>query len=314
MQLKVYAYATQYFMDTYSKGLVADCEKYGYDLHLEVVPYGSFSHLNHYIHIKMIDVVKNAGPEDRILFLDPECRIHKPIPQEWIDDPRPVVVYKISEGKHDRERYTYGLEMPAPIQMQPIFLSAKDITWWQWWFDVSLAASDPDNEQFVPHELFLELAIKYNKIECREELCIYNREYTKNKHLVVKGSWTTEDTIITHPAIHGVLDPKVKHFNQERKDSLILYRRELHNHFQDYEMIQKIDRLMFQEKDTGWPEGCTFNDGWYHAHSWSFNPKTGKVKHDDFELEKYHYQIETKLSKNINTPVTRNYALDINPA
>ena len=143
-KVKIFVYGTDYFIDTYSKGLISDCEKFGYDLTVEKVPAGSFSHLNHYIHQKMLDVVKNAGDE-RILFLDPECRIHKPIPQEWIDDPRPIVCYKISDGKHERERYTYGLTLPAPIQMQPIFLTAKDIDWIQWWYDVSIAASDPEN-------------------------------------------------------------------------------------------------------------------------------------------------------------------------
>jgi hypothetical protein len=306
--LKIFAYGTDYFMETYSKDLMRDCSDFGYSLHLEKVPAGSFSHLNHYIHVKMLEVVKNAGPDDRILFLDPECRIHKPIPQEWIDDERPIVCYKISDGKHERESYQYGLTLPAPIQMQPIFLRAKDINWIQWWYDLSMAASDPVNNQYVPHELFLELAVKFNKVDAREELCIYNREYTKKKHLIVKGSWTTEDTIITHPAIHGVLDPNVKHANAERKASSILNRRELHNHFQDFELIKLIDQLMLQEKDVAWPPQCVKVDGWYEAHNWLFNPKEGLVKHKHFPLEKYHYHIRTKIARGIKTPVTRKFS------
>ena len=204
------------------------------------------------------------------------------------------------------------MTLPAPIQMQPIFLRAKDIKWIQWWYDVSMAASDPDNNLYVPHEMFLELALKYNKIERREELCIYNREYTKDKHLIVKGSWTTEDTIITHPAIHGVLDPNVKHANAERKQSSILNRRELHNHFQDFELVKLIDQLMLQEKDIAWPPQCIKVDGWYEAHNWLFNPKEGLVKHKHFPLEKYHYHIRTKLKRGINTPVTRKFSHETN--
>ena len=305
--LKVYVYGTEYFLKTYSQELIDDCKKFGYDLTVEQVDTGSFSTLNHYIHQRMIDVVRNASSEDRILFLDPECRIHKPIPQDWIDDTRPIVCYKINYGKHDTERYTYGHTLPGPIQMQPIFLSAKDIDWVQWWFDASLAASDPENNQYTPHELFLELALKFNKIDMRKELCIYNRAYTKNKHLVVKGSWVTEDTIITHPDVHGMLDPNTKHAVTSRKVQKYLEQRTLHNHFQDYEMIQVIDELMFKEKDKDWPDECKYNNGWYEVHSWFFNPKQGLLKHKDFELTKYHHSILAKVQKGIKTPVTKAY-------
>ena len=107
----------------------------------------------------MVEVVNNAGPTDRILFLDPECRIVKPIPQDWIDDTRPILCYKIAHGKHDINRYEYGHTLPGPIQMQPIFLTAQDSTWIQWWYDASMAASDPERDMYVPHELFLELAL-----------------------------------------------------------------------------------------------------------------------------------------------------------
>ena len=84
--LKVFAYGTDYFVDTYAKGLIQDCKKFNYELTLEKVSEGSFSVINHAIHQKMLQVVKEAGNQDRILFLDPECRIIKPIPQHWIED------------------------------------------------------------------------------------------------------------------------------------------------------------------------------------------------------------------------------------
>lgn len=310
MRLKIYAYATEYFMQTYSKGLQNDCEKFGYNLKLETVPAGSFSTLNHSIHIKMLDVVKNAPDDERILFLDPECRIHKPIPEDWLNDARPIVCYKILDGKNDIEKYTYGQYLPNPILMQPIFLTNQDWKWIKWWFDVSLAGSDPANRQFVPHELFLELALKYNKIDAVKKLCIYNRNYTKGPHEVVKGSWTTSDTVITHPALQGVMDPQIKHANVERKESLVLDRRELHNHFQDFDMVKLIDDLMLKEKLVGWPKQAKFVDGWYHIDSWQFNPKTGKVKHNDYPLTKYHYHVKTKLTRGIKTPVTSSFSHD----
>ena len=306
--LKVFAYGTDYFVDTYAKGLIQDCKKFDYELTLEKVSEGSFSVINHVIHQKMLQVVKEAGNQDRILFLDPECRIIKPIPQHWIEDTRPIVCYKIQHGKHDIDRYTYGHTIQNSIQMQPIFLSQKDISWVQWWYDVSLAASDPENKQYSPHELFLELALTYNKIDLHKQFCVYNRAYTKNKHHVVKGSYTTDDTIITHPDVHGMLDPNTKHAIDQRKSSRVLEERTLHNHFQDYELVKIIDELMFKEKDQDWPSVCINRDGWYESHAWSFNPKQGLVKHRDFPTIKYHHSIIRKQTAGLKTPVTKLYA------
>ena len=74
--LKIYIYGTKYFIDHYATGLISDCERLGYDLTVGIVPDAdTFSHINHYIHREMVRVVRQSTPNDRILFLDPECRI-----------------------------------------------------------------------------------------------------------------------------------------------------------------------------------------------------------------------------------------------
>lgn len=307
--LKIYIYGTQYFIDTYAVGLQADCNKFGYDLTTEIVPDAdNFSHINHYIHRKMVEVVNNAGPTDRILFLDPECRIVKPIPQDWIDDTRPILCYKIAHGKHDINRYEYGHTLPGPIQMQPIFLTAQDSTWIQWWYDASMAASDPERDMYVPHELFLELALKFNKIDIHTEYCVYNREW-KQPHKVVKGSFVTEDTIITHPDIHALMDPNVKHSVQKLKESPFMMERKLHNHFNDYGTIKLIDELMFKEQHdiTKWPEGTVIEGNWYCIDNWQFDPRTGRLKHKDYNTIKYHISIDQKTRQDINTPAVKSF-------
>ena len=256
----------------------------------------------------MVDTVNNAEPTDRILFLDPECRIVKPIPEDWIQDTRPILCYKIADGKLDINRYEYGHTLPGPIQMQPIFLTAQDSGWIQWWYDASMAASDPERAVYVPHELFLELALKFNNIDIHTEYCVYNREWQQPQK-IVKGSFVTADTIITHPDIHALLDPHVKHSVQDMKDSPFLDRRKLHNHFNDFATIKQIDELMFKEQHdiTKWPEGTTQEGNWYCIDDWQFDPHTSRVKHNHYDAVRYHMSIDTKINQNLNTPAVKSF-------
>ena len=105
-----------------------------------------------------------------------------------------------------------------------------------------------------------------------------------------------------------MLDPNTKHAIDQRKSSRVLEERTLHNHFQDYELVKRIDELMFKEKDQDWPSVCINRDGWYESHAWSFNPKQGLVKHRDFPTIKYHHSIIRKQSAGLKTPVTKLYA------
>lgn len=310
--LKVYIYGTQYFIDTYANGLKDDCERHGYDLTVGVVPDAeTFSHINHHIHREMVRVVRDAGPEDRILFLDPECRIVRPIPEEWIQEHRPLLSYKIMPGQKDINRYQYGHTLPGAIQMQPIFLTSRDINWIQWWYDVSMAASDTERNVFVPHELFLELAVKYNNIEAHVEYCVYNRHW-QGEHRIVKGSFVTADTIITHSDIHALMDPKVKHGIIELKESPFLGPRKLHNHFNNHEDIQKIDELMFKEVQDidRWPAGTTAQGDWLAADEWLFQPSSGRLKHKNFPVVKYHSSIKQKIERKLYTPAVKKFTQD----
>lgn len=309
VNLKVHIYGTQYFIDTYATGLRSDCEKFGYDLLVGVVPDAeSFSHINHHIHHEMVRTVRDAGPEDRILFLDPECRIVKPIPRDWIEDTRPILCYKIADNKHDINRYEYGHTLPGAIQMQPIFLTTRDHAWIQWWYDASMAASDTERKVYVPHELFLELAVKFNKIDIHVEHCVYNRDWQRPQK-VVKGSFMTEDTIITHPDIHALLDPNVKHSVNELKKSPFLVTRKLHNHFNDLGTIRRIDELMFKEIHdvTEWPSNTTIDGEWYVVEDWLFDPRTGRLKNKNFPTIKYHISLADKIKRNIMTPAVKKF-------
>jgi hypothetical protein len=308
-ELKVHIHGTQYFIDTYSSELRSDCARWGYELITGIVPDSeTFSHINNHIHREMVEVVHHASDSDRILFLDPECRIVKPIPLDWINDKRPILCYKIEEGKHEINRYEYGHTLPGPIQMQPIFLSARDRTWIQWWYDVSMAASDVERNVYAPHEMFLELAVKFNKVEVHTEYCVYNRDW-QHPHKVVKGSFQTADTIITHPDIHAMMDPKIKHGDMAFKHSPFLTLRKLHNHFNDHDVIKKIDELMFKEVHdiTKWPPNTTMANEWYVVEDWFFDPRTGRLKHKNFPTIKYHVSLADKIRRDIKTPAVKKF-------
>ena len=88
--------------------------------------------------------------------------------------------------------------------------------------------------------------------------------------------------------------------------------RKLHNHFNDYEAIKKIDELMFKEvTDIGkWPEGTNVQDSWFCVEDWMFDPKLGRLKHKDFPVSKYHSSLQDKLNRKINTPAVKQFTQD----
>ena len=190
--------------------------------------------------------------------------------------------------------------------MQPIFLTAQDSGWIQWWYDASMAASDPERDVYVPHELFLELALKFNDIDIHVEHCVYNRDWPQPQR-VVKGSFVTPDTIITHPDIHALMDPHVKHSVQDLKDSPFMPTRKLHNHFNDLATVKQIDQLMLREQHdiTKWPEGTIKEGDWYCIDDWQFDPRTGRLKHKGYDAVRYHMSIDQKHNKGINTPAVK---------
>ena len=141
---------------------------------------------------------------------------------------------------------------------------------------------------------------------------VYNRAWT-GKHVAVKGSYITPDTIFLHPNIHAVLDDSIKSANKSRRDNPIMTMRTLHNHFQDYNVIKNIDELMFKEKTDikDWPEGTKVirinTENWYMVEDWHFNIKTGQIRHQNYPLVKYHHSMEKKLKLKIATPWTKQY-------
>ena len=57
-----------------------------------------------------------------------------------------------------------------------MILSKADIKWIKLAHDLSVAASDTPNGEYVRNEMFLETAIDYTKTKTIDEYCVYNRK------------------------------------------------------------------------------------------------------------------------------------------
>jgi len=310
--LKIVAYGTKNFVETYSQGLKDDCKKFNYEYDIITIPdFKSISEINFYIQSQMIDYVSKTEAK-RICFMDPECRILKRFPKEWTEPGVPWCAYKIQHGDQEVLNYEYGYTLPNRILMQPFFCGKEDLEWMQWWLKVSTDVSNIKDKVYVPNELFLELALTFNNIKFKHGIITYNREY-KGPHIIVKGLWKTNDTVVQHPSIQAVLDNSILPANTEKRNDNMLHLRDLHNHFQDFDTIKIIDSLMLKEKSNieDWPKGTEHirinTENWFKVENWYFNVKTGQVKHQNYTITKYHPSLQYKLNQGINTPVTKLY-------
>ena len=310
--LKIVAYGTKNFVGTYSQGLKNDCKTFNYECDIITIPdFKSISEINFYIQSQMIDYISKTEAK-RVCFMDPECRILKRFPKEWTDPGVPWCTYKIQHGDQEVLNYEYGYTLPNRIMMQPFFCGKEDLEWMQWWLKVSTDISNIKDKVYVPNELFLELALTFNNIKFKHGIITYNREY-KGPHIIVKGLWKTNDTVVQHPSIQAVLDTSVLPANPEKRNDNMLHIRDLHNHFQDFNTIKIIDNLMLKEKTDikDWPTKTlpvrinTIN--WFRCDEWLFRPSTGEVKNVNYSLIKYHPSINIKLKQNIMTPAVKLY-------
>ena len=103
--------------------------------------------------------------------MDPECRIIKPIPEEWINADKPIVFFKVryKDGTSD-PKFVYknkngnGERLPCRIIGQPMFVSKQDIAWLKMILNLAKAASDIDNAEYTRNELFIETALNLSLI------------------------------------------------------------------------------------------------------------------------------------------------------
>lgn len=308
-KLTIITFGTQNFIDRYSKPLIEDCKKLGYNIHVGVIPQQThISHINCTILKHIIEYVKRSNT--RICIMDPECRIIKPIPTEWINTDYPVIFQK---NYYIGKAYQYNEEMPCTFIGQPLLCSNKDLNWMQWWYDAVISMEHEGI--YPPNESMLVMSLKFNKVKTITKTISYDRSY-QGSYECVKGNWTNNNVIIQHPSLHGVLDNDMLPPHDWNRQNSVLQIQKLHNHFNNYNTIKKIDELMLKEKTDikDWPKETLpvriNTTNWFRVEDWLFSPGTGQVKNINFDSIKYHYSIDWKIDKGIKTPVTNSFSHD----
>ena len=304
-RLRIIAFGTADFLERYSGGLQEDCKKFGYECVLTTIPKETeIGRINQHVFDGIIEHMRTQQ-YDRLCLLDPECRIIKPIPEVWINSLQPVIFRKVrnEEGTPDKkfvyspDQNTMGNKLPCRIICQPMFLNKADQMWLTFARDLSISASDVPNGEYVRNELFLETAIDFLKVKTIDEFCVYNRK-ANIPHKAVKGTWSTEDTVIPHPELHSVFDTDMVTYTPVR-NKLILEKTYMENNTNDLDTLEKINEVMWKEK----------TDEWLTFEQWHVQPSTGSVRYGDYNRVMYHYTIRDKMDKGIQTPAVKNYKL-----
>ena len=300
-KLKIVSLGTANYLKKYSKSLQQDCEKFDYGYTFITIPdQPNISTINHTILNNMVDYMTHKT-YDRICFMDPECRIIKPIPQEWIDAEKPVVFFKVryKNGTSDQKlvyknKNGNGERLPCRIIGQPMFVSKQDVTWMKMILQLAKAASDIDNLEYARNELFIETVLTYCKVNYLHENIIYERKCDIT-HKVVKGLWQTEDTIIQHPDIYGLFDKDILAGNPYTDEIKVLDENVFTRHVNNTDTLNKINEMMWKET----------TDEWLTFEQWQVQPSTGKLKFGDLKGIRYHHSMLKKIELGLKTPVTK---------
>ena len=302
-KLKIIAFGTADFLAKYSNGLKNDCAKFGYDCVITTIPKEeAIGRINQHVFDGIIEHLETQE-YDRICLMDPECRILKPIPDEWLNTEHPVIFRKVRTAEGTPEpKFTYwtsgaiGNQLPCRIICQPMILSKADIKWIKLAHDLSVAASDIPNGEYVRNELFLETALVYHKIKTIDEYCVYNRQ-ANIPHKAVKGTWTTKDTIIQHPELHSLFDTDLVSSHGKDWQINILTKDKVETNVLDINTAEKIHEAMWKERTSEW---LTFEQ-------WHVQPSTGLMKYGNFKGMVYHHSLGDKINRGLNTPAVKSF-------
>ena len=302
-KLKIIAFGTADFLAKYSDGLKNDCAKFGYDCVITTIPKEeAIGRINQHVFDGIIEHLETQE-YDRICLMDPECRILKPIPDEWLNTEQPVIFRKVRTAEGTPEpKFTYwtsgaiGNQLPCRIICQPMILSKADIKWIKLAHDLSVAASDIPNGEYVRNELFLETALVYHKIKTIDEYCVYNRQ-ANIPHKAVKGTWTTKDTIIQHPELHSLFDTDLVSSHGKDWQINILGKDKVETNVLDINTAEKIHEAMWKERTSEW---LTFEQ-------WHVQPSTGLMKYGNFKGMVYHHSLGDKINRGLNTPAVKSF-------
>ncbi len=311
--LTIATFGTKDFLQKYASPLRQDCERLGYQYsQIEVPNSGTIGKINHTILEAMMAYMEWEN-FDRLCFMDPECRILKPIPDEWIQVRKPVVFLKVRQGNGDPDaKFVHepdGNVLPCRITGQPMFVGGEDLGWFKSYVNITKAASDADNGEYVRNEMFIDTALDLNGVERINEKIFFVRNDNLPEQKVVKGLWHTPDTVIQHPDIYGYFDSDISDKYGYHPTDHVLPERIFDCHF-SAKHCNRVNELMYKEISdiSEWPEGSVeLSDGRIKLEDWTFDPLTGKLQYSNMQGIRYHHSIKRKAHGHIKTPATKQF-------
>ena len=176
----VVSYCTPAFRH-FALGLEGDCRRFGYPFHLHEVD-REFERLIQAFDYKIEFLQKAVEQFGDILWLDVECRLTRPIPEQW----KPPLVSVYRAGK--KWCHSTGVLM----------LGIKDFPILELWHKYAKRYDVPDD--FVLDFLHQKSLFSLNQVEVE----FLGREAAAP---VVRGQWNNQHTIIQHPTVNRWVDP-----------------------------------------------------------------------------------------------------------
>jgi hypothetical protein len=222
-----------------------------------------------------MQAIKDHG---KVMRLDAEVRLHKALPQSWIDNENVLF-----------EPYP-SIKEPLYIAINTgqMILGRSGIDFLEILIECMLGMIPPDGDTSLPvtgeaHQIEDELpsgiAIRLSKLNhIKEKLC-YDRKLSFSC-AANRGLWIGSDTILTHPALHNWDWPGA---GLASKDDLY-WIRDFINHFAPNKDLKEIDfiiKLLLDKNDkiNLWRAFATrINDEEWLCNDWSFIPKLSKIK------------------------------------
>lgn len=214
-----------------------------------------------------IDAINKHG---KIMRLDAEVRIHKPLPQNWLDNDN------VFFQSYPLVKKPYFIA----LNTGQIILGKSGLEFCRTLKECMLALIPPDGNTYlegrgehIEDEVPSAIAIRLSRVN-------YVQEYLKMDRMNDKpcaanrGTWVEDSTILTHPSIHNweYAGSGLQPVDQVTNMTVVL------NHFSgDARLAMLIINLMMERNDgLIWKKLAEdMGNGWFRAGGWYFEPRSG---------------------------------------
>jgi len=228
-----------------------DCWRHGHPCHIQLVDC-PFANLIQVFDHKVEWIREQVIKFGRVIWLDVECRLLRPIPSDWA---YPFMTF-------------YGWDRNPRHPSSGVFgVGSESLPMLEQWYQMAVKYPVPDD--FVLEALLHKRAYKLFPIEME----FVSR---KRKAPVVRGQWVNSATVIQHPTINRWVDPlKYKKtfgskIDRDRGDPLMRARKHLfiRNYGGCFDDIHH--RMEMKDQPP------------FHEHGWFFDPSTDMMAPENF--------------------------------